>query len=186
VALLDEGGDFTQANRHNALERLAKHVERLLTTRFQDMRGIIHTVSYNNAYALLRHLKKSSVASRLVLPRSEDLLEIRDMLLQQDHTVLVAPTLTEGIDLPDDLCRFILYLKCPWGHLGDAWVKARMEQDYTWYVREAVIATVQGCGRATRHDTDWSITLLLDGQFARLFSRGKPFMPQWFLDGLKQ
>lgn len=185
VILLDEGGDFTQANRHNALERLARQVEKLLTTQFASVRGIIHTVSYNNAYTLLRHLKQSSIASRLVLPKSEDLLEVRQLLLRQEDTVLVAPTLTEGIDLPDDLCRFILYIKCPWAHLGDAWVKARMDHDYMWYVREAVIATVQGCGRATRHEDDWSVTLLLDGQFSRLLSRGKSFLPEWFLDSLK-
>ena len=186
VILLDEGGDFTQANRHNALERLAGQVERLLTDQFKSVRGIIHTVSYNNAYTLLRHLKKTPVASRLILPKSEDLLEIRALLEQQDATVLVAPTLTEGIDLPDDLCRFILFLKCPWAHLGDAWVKARMEHDYRWYLREAVIATVQGSGRATRHDQDWSVTLLLDGQFSRLLTRGKAFLPNWFLDSLSQ
>src|SRR5439155_626113 len=51
-------------------------------------------------------------------------------------TVLVSPSLREGVDLPDDFLRFQVVTKLPYPDLGDPWTAARQARDPRWYALE--------------------------------------------------
>jgi len=42
-----------------------------------------------------------------------------------EPTVLISPSLHLGLDLKDDLSRFQIIIKVPYGNLGDRWISAR-------------------------------------------------------------
>jgi ATP-dependent DNA helicase DinG len=97
-------------------------------------------------------------------------------------TVLVSPSLREGIDLPDDFLRFQVLTKLPYPDLGDPWTAARRARDPRWYAVETAKALLQAYGRSCRHAEDHGVTYVLDGQFARFLQRYRVLLPEWFLD----
>jgi ATP-dependent DNA helicase DinG len=97
-------------------------------------------------------------------------------------TVLVSPSLREGVDLPDDFLRFQVLTKLPYPDLGDPWTAARRERDPRWYAVETAKALLQTYGRSCRHADDHGVTYVLDAQFARFLQRYRVLLPEWFLD----
>jgi ATP-dependent DNA helicase DinG len=97
-------------------------------------------------------------------------------------TVLVSPSLREGVDLPDDFLRFQVLTKLPYPDLGDPWTAARRERDPRWYAVETAKALLQAYGRSCRHADDHGVTYVLDAQFARFLQRYRVLLPEWFLD----
>ena len=97
-------------------------------------------------------------------------------------TVLVSPSLREGVDLPDDFLRFQILTKLPYPDLGDPWTAARCGRDPRWYAVETAKALLQAYGRSCRHAEDHGVTYVLDAQFARFVQRYRVLLPDWFLD----
>lgn len=170
-------GSFNHENREKVRPEYTKFVDILLQTHFAGVRGVIHSVSYENAEFIKQH---STEAARMAFPDSEDLLTIVDLLQTRHDLVVVSPTVTEGLDLKDDLCRFVIFFKVPYQSLGDKWIKARCNKDSTWYAREAIIKIVQGSGRGTRSEDDHAITAILDEQFLRLWRNNRHLFPEWY------
>ena len=100
----------------------------------------------------------------------------------QQPTVLVSPSLREGVDLPDDFLRFQVITKMPYPDLGDPWTAARRQHDPRWYALETAKALVQAYGRSCRHAGDYGTTYLLDGQFERFLALDRELLPEWFLE----
>lgn len=148
------------ANIINSILKSDKHI---------NEKGIIHTGSYKNAYELLKYLD-NDVKKRIHIYNSAK--EKQDVLLDYEDSrngVLVGPTLTEGIDFPEDGCRFIIILKIPYPYLGDNLVKAKNALFPRWYNSETSKNVIQGIGRGNRTPTDWSTTYILDGCFSSLY-----------------
>lgn len=99
-------------------------------------------------------------------------------------TLLVSPSITEGMDLKYDRGRFAVIAKVPYPFLGDAWVKRRMQLSKDWYNRQAITGIIQGCGRVVRADDDWGQVYILDESFSFLYKHTVHMIPQWWKDGL--
>jgi len=97
-------------------------------------------------------------------------------------TVLVSPSLREGIDLPDDFLRFQIVTKLPFPDLGDPWTAARRARDQRWYAVETAKALLQAYGRSCRHAGDHGVTYVLDAQFARFIQHYRVLLPEWFVE----
>jgi ATP-dependent DNA helicase DinG len=97
-------------------------------------------------------------------------------------TVLVSPSLREGVDLPDDFLRFQIVTKMPYPDLGDPWTAVRRARDPRWYAVETAKALVQAYGRSCRHAGDHGVTYVLDAQFERFLQHNRPLLPEWFLE----
>ncbi len=149
-------------------------------------KGVLHVASYAVARRLVAELARTAPAAarRLIFVQSS---EAKRRALEQHRaspspTVLVSPSLREGVDLPDDFLRFQIVTKMPYGDLGDPWTEARCRRDPRWYALEAAKALVQAYGRSCRHAEDFGVTYVLDAQFARFLQHYRPLLPEWFLD----
>jgi len=145
------------------------------------VRGIIHSVSYTNAkviYDVSRH------RGRMIIPETSQLMNINNLLRKRENTIIVSPAILEGVDLKDDLSRFQIFPKVPYGNLGDTWIKRKMQKNYSWYQREAALKIVQGSGRSIRSPEDWGVTLILDNNFLKLLKKRNLF-PKSFLDSIE-
>ena len=89
------------------------------------------------------------------------------------NTILIGPTLMEGVDLPDDDCRFIIIMKVPYPNMGDKLVSAKMKLFPTWYNSKTSNMIIQGIGRGVRNPKDWCKTYILDGCFYSLYTNTK-------------
>jgi ATP-dependent DNA helicase DinG len=169
-----------------ALEPALADAVASILARHATEKGLIHAASYASARRLMRDLAARAPAefSRLIFVESA---EAKTRALEQHRhsplpTVLVSPSLREGVDLPDDFLRFQVITKMPYPDLGDPWTAARQSRDPRWYALETAKALVQAYGRSCRHAEDHGVTYVLDAQFARFLQRYRPLLPEWLLD----
>jgi Rad3-related DNA helicase len=147
-------------------------------------KGLVHAASYAAARRLLAGLAAGAPAQyrRVIFVESS---EAKGRALDQHRasslpTVLLSPSLREGVDLPDDFLRFQIITKVPYPDLGDPWTAARQARDPRWYALETAKALVQAYGRSCRHAGDHGVTYVLDAHFARFLQRYRPLLPAWF------
>jgi ATP-dependent DNA helicase DinG len=151
-----------------------------------DDKGLIHVASYEMGRRLVHDLAaRAPRESRRLL--WIDSAGAKGPALEHHRasplpTVLVSPSLREGVDLPDDFLRFQVLTKLPYPDLGDPWTAARRARDPRWYAVETAKALVQAYGRSCRHTGDHGVTYVLDAQFARFLQHYRVLLPEWFLD----
>jgi Rad3-related DNA helicase len=155
----------------------------------RDEKGLIHAPSYAVGRRLVADLaaRAPAQARRLIWVESTD-AKTRALELHRASpapTVLVSPSLREGVDLPDDFLRFQVVTKMPYPDLGDPWTAARQARDPRWYALETAKALVQAYGRSCRHADDYGLTYILDGQFERFLVHYRALLPPWFLDAVR-
>ncbi|MCK5019931.1 MAG: hypothetical protein KAS32_22945, partial [Candidatus Peribacteraceae bacterium] len=118
------------------VEVLPKLVETIdsLVKKLEDargpMRGIIHSVSYKNAQTIK---DLSANGKRMIIPDGREIMDIAEVLLRYDDTIIVSPRILEGVDLMGDLSRFQFFPKVPYPFLGDEWIKSKMKNNQAWY-----------------------------------------------------
>lgn len=173
-------GKMSMRDVDDTLPRLVQAVKALLEVH-SDQKGIIHTTNFRVAH----HLRDSLRDPRLLVHGSED----RDEVLRRHHdspepTVLVSPSMTEGISLDDDLSRFQIIAKLPYPNLGDRALKKRCDRDPWYYDYLTTRSFVQAVGRSVRNEKDWAVTYVLDGCFEAFLRKNKRILPQYILDAM--
>lgn len=158
-----------------------------LALRHEDEKGVVHAHSYKIAAFIAKHLSPE-VGWRVVTHESA---AGRDAALSRhlnspDPTILLTPSMTEGIDLAEDLARWQVLCKVPYPYIGDKQVAARMERDREWYDWRTTLSVVQAYGRSVRSDTDSAVTYLLDADFPNFLRRQARRLPSWFVEALDQ
>ena len=113
----------------------------------------------------------------------------RDMMLRyhietDEPTVLVSPSMGEGVDLKDDLSRFQVFCKTPFPYIGDARTKKRMQKNDGWYDYMTCKSIVQAAGRSIRNENDYATTYILDACFDNFYRRNKRMFPKSFRDSM--
>lgn len=176
---------LTRAHLDNDLPRLAAALTEIMEEHPTE-KGIVHAHSYRIADYLLRNLP---LAQRARLVTHHD-AGGRDAALARhcgspDATVLLTPSMTEGIDLVDDLSRWQVICKIPYPYLGDAQVRARTDLDPAWYDWRTCLGVVQAYGRSVRADDDFAVTYLLDADFPAFLRRQRRRLPEWFLEAIE-
>jgi len=174
-------GKMSMKEADATLPRLAEAVKELLKAH-HDQKGIIHTSNYRVA----RYLRDVLNDPRLLVHSDVD----RDQVLKHHHdspqpTVLVSPSMTEGVDLKDDLARFTIIAKLPYPNLGDKALKKRIARDPWYYDYLTVRSFVQALGRSVRHENDTCVTYVLDGCAEAFISKNKRTIPEYVQEALK-
>lgn len=149
-----------------------------LCNRYCKKKGIIQTWTYDIAKRIYDEAP-DELRQRMLL--YNDSKEKRDLIEYHNSTdvptILIGPTLNEGIDLPGDACRFILMLKVPYPFMGSKLVKKKAEIYDGWYNNETLRTIIQSIGRGIRYNGDWCQTYILDGCFASLYYSMKKSFP---------
>ncbi len=154
-------------------------------------RVLVHTVSYPMTSFLDDYLRSSVHSSRVISYSNSATRDgAVEMYRSHEGSVLLAPSLDRGIDLPDDMCRVIIIAKVPFPNLGDKQVKKRFYGTYTgkgWFYMQTIRSIVQMSGRGMRHRDDSVTTYILDGQFVNNVwpsPFGRSRIPKWWANAL--
>lgn len=179
---------WKQPERANERQELLDATKKLLDMH-SDHSGLIHTGNFAVAEWLTTQLANHKTHN--VYQHNPDSGDDRNAVItafQDDPkpSVLISPSSTEGLDLKDDLGRFAIFAKVPFGYLGDQWIKKRMQMSTRWYQQRTLIDVIQGGGRVVRDATDWGNVYILDGNWTFLFHKAKYMVPQWWLDAYKK
>ena len=87
----------------------------------------------------------------------------------KNPSVLISPSLFEGIDLPDDNSNYQLMIKAPYQSLANKRTATILKKYPKIYNIITLFKIIQGFGRSTRHRDDKSITYCFDGNIKKLF-----------------
>jgi len=163
-----------------SLPKMLKMVKKILDEHPKE-KGIIHC----HTYKIANYLKTNLRSDRVLIHDSSD----RDKVLQ-DHmaskkpTVLLSPSMTEGVDLKGDASRFQVLCKIPYPSLGDKIVRKRMNKWKWWYPLQTSKTIIQSIGRSVRSSDDYAITYILDADWERFFSRNQDMFPESFKESI--
>lgn len=171
------------ANKSASLPKIAEMAAKIISA--NNCRGIIHTGSYENARYFYNNMPKELRKRLLLYGNSRQKEEIIDEFKYSTNKVLVGPTLMEGIDLPHDLCRFIILMKVPYPNITAKLVKKKIELFPQWYNSTTSNSIIQSIGRGVRSENDYCTTYILDGCFGALYEQTKDQYPQNIKDRLK-
>jgi Rad3-related DNA helicase len=166
----------------NTLPKMAKVVKELLDSHPDD-KGIIHCHTFKIAKYLWQYVE----GDRLLIHETHDRDEVLQKHMQSDKpTVLLSPSMSEGVDLRDDCSRFQIICKIPYPYLGDKVVKKRMTKWPGWYPLQTAKSIVQAVGRSIRSVDDHAVTYILDAQWRSFYGRYKKFFPADFHNCIKR
>lgn len=168
---------MSKSCKDESFPKLMKVIYEVCNNKLDD-KGIIQTGSYSNAVELYDKAPES-IKNRLLLynnpKEKEEAIEIHKK--SKKPTILLGPTLIEGIDLPGDLCRFIIILKVPYPSLADSYVKRKVALCPEWYASVTSNLIIQGIGRGVRYNSDYCETFILDACFNYLYLTTKDQYP---------
>jgi len=174
-------GSLTYKDIDKSLPNIVKAIKQLVDKEHSNVKGIIHAGSYKISKYIVDNFK----SNRLLTHNQADRMEIYKVhLTSPKPTVLLSPSLTEGIDLVDDLSRFQIIVKVPYPSLGDEYVKQKMNRVPGWYSWETAKTIIQSYGRSIRNENDFSTTYILDSNFTWFYKNNEQFFPKWFKDAL--
>lgn len=160
---------------------LIKKINEVLDSHPND-KGIIHSASYDLTMKIHEGLSKTNQKRLVVYNGAEEKQTGIDKMNKNGNFVLMGPSLLEGVNLPDDKCRFLIIAKVPYLSLGDKFVKAKLEASPNWYQSKAIVSILQGVGRGVRSETDYCDTYILDGNFADLLYKNRDAFSRDFIN----
>lgn len=158
---------FTE--KEKSLEKLKPIIYKICRN-FENNRGMIQTGSYQLAKNIIDNAPEDIKSRLLYYNGSKEKIDILVQHQLYKDKILIGPTLTEGIDLPDDLCRFIIITKMPYPSIKDRLVCAKMEIFPYWYNSTTSNIIIQGIGRGVRNENDYCTTYILDACFMKLYT----------------
>lgn len=128
-------GDMSRQAKERAIPHLCTHIARIVSD-FSQCKGVVHTHSYDINQRVFQYLM-GKFGNRIIT-HSRDARDREDAIRRHcasnEASVLVSPSLNEGVDLKDDLARFQIVCKVPYRRL-DAYTRARSA--LAWIIREA-------------------------------------------------
>lgn len=152
---------------------------KLIIKNHKNEKGVIHTQSYKRAIKIFNDLKGYNVFLHEQGNGNDNI--IKKWIISKKQ-ILVSPSIKDGVDLKDDLCRFQILLKIPYPNIGNSRVSyiLKKKKDRAWYIEQTIKDIVQMYGRAIRSPTDHAMFYIVDSSFNDLPKRN---FPKWFLEG---
>lgn len=175
-------GSLNKENIDSKLERAQKIISYIAAK--NKTRGIIHTHTHKIADYIFINAKAGLKKRLTCTVKNNSREEMITHHILTKGSILLSPSLTEGLDLYENLGRWGIIVKVPYPNLGDPIIKARSNIDFKWYIWQTCLTIVQACGRTTRSEKDWSTVYILDGEFERLFRSYPEMFPKWFRDAV--
>jgi Rad3-related DNA helicase len=172
-------GKMSYYSKKETFARAVPILQRILEKNNQH-KGIIHTSNYEFSNWIKTAIRDSRLIFHDSATREKSL---EQHLISKEETVLVSPSMINGVDLKDDFSRFQVILKVPFPNLVSTKIKKRLDTKPEWYNWKTLVDLLQAYGRSIRNDEDWAETYILDECFDQILNNNN--VPQYFLEALK-
>jgi Rad3-related DNA helicase len=170
---------LTWKNKEKSWPTIVKRFDEILN-KHKDERGIVHTGNFS---FMIKILKESKYKKRLfTYTNTKEKMIIMPKFKRSKNGILIGPSLLEGIDLPNDLSRFQIFLKVPYRQITDNFTQQKMRYNSKWYSWKTAISITQGIGRSIRNDGDYAVTYLLDGSFKDFIKYNSNILEKFIVD----
>jgi len=177
--IFSPAGSMSFKNINNTLPVLTEMIHHILDLH-ESEKGIIHTHSIKIAEFIKNNIKQK-YKKRILIAYGENRNKVLEKHIKsKKNTVLLSPSMSEGVDLKGDLSAFQVICKIPFPYLGDKVVKKKMEKWKWWYNVETMRTVIQSLGRSIRSEDDKAVTYILDDDWKRLMYKSKDILPKGF------
>ena len=174
-------GKLTYNEKMKTLPKAYSVIDNILADHINE-KGIIHCNSREFASKIIDNCLDFN---RFIVYENSFEKELAiEELKESDNGVIVAYSLEEGLNLPDDDIRFQILLKCPYPSLADKQIKARQKADYTWYLLETIRKVIQTVGRGMRNENDYCKNYLIDTSFKNILKN--KYCPKYLKDSVQK
>ena len=166
---------LSYANKVANLPKMLSAISKIMQ-RHPTHNGVIHTSTKEIARYIVNNMQAidpESAARLVTYEATHEKKELVNMLRANTNHVIVAYSMTEGVSLDDDKCRFQIIAKLSWQSLADLVVKTKADNHPEWYTMKVAQAVIQAVGRGVRHASDWCETYILDHSITRVLSKLK-------------
>lgn len=180
-------GSMSYKNYDATLPKLLRKLERIFDKHSGD-KGIVHCQSFKTMGHIMNHFRGTAHGKRILSHDSysnSKALAITSHMETDAPTILLSPSMTEGLDLRGDLSRFQVVAKMPFASLADPYVKTRMSLDEDWYRWQTALTLVQSLGRSIRSKEDHAVSYIIDGDFGNFMRQAQSILPDWWLDSVE-
>jgi len=164
--------DYNYRNKEQAIPMISKAMNTIINTYHPNDLGVIHTSSYSDAWEFRPLL---GITQRIFIPKIHEIKE------HIGKKVLIGPSLFEGVDFKDDKARWQIITKMPYSSIGDTYTQIKMNYNKKWYFNVTLKKIIQAIGRVVRHEEDYGVTYILDGNFKNFI----PYLPEYIKESLK-
>jgi ATP-dependent DNA helicase DinG len=163
-------------------DALVPYIDRIIE-QHGSQRGIVHTVSYPLAAAILQ---RSRHRGRLMSHLTENREQVLNTFRQSEDKVLLSPSMTTGVDLPYDQLRFQVLAKLPFADRSDLVLQAQSKTELgnKLGLQDCAITLAQAYGRGMRAEDDFCVTYLLDRNYDWFRWAAKAMIPSWFTEAI--
>ena len=166
------------------LPKVMSQIEEICKS-YQGIHGIIQTGSYEFAKYVVDNASPGLRSRLLMYNNTSEKKQAINNFESFHGKILIGPSLLEGLNFADDLCRFIIVLKVPYASLADRLVKSKMAVYPNWYINDVINKMVQGLGRGIRSKEDWCESYILDGCWNDIMERSSHFLTPTLIKRLK-
>jgi Rad3-related DNA helicase len=171
-------GKMSFYNKKETFSKTVPILKKIISKNINN-KGIIHSATYE----LTSWIQNSIPEKRFIFHTSADREKaLSNHISSSMNTIIVSPSMINGIDLKDDLSRFQVILKVPFPNLTSLKIKKRLESNPEWYSWKTLVDILQQYGRSIRNEEDWAETYILDECFDQVLSLN--YLPQYFKDAL--
>lgn len=178
---LTKTGSMSKKNIEVSFPNLISDIRKILSIH-SGQKGIIHVSSHR----LASDIANSVGSNRLAIV--ED-FKNRNQMLQHHFdsnadSVLISPSLMQGVDLKDQLSRFQIIAKVPFPNLGDKYISVKKDLLPKWYAYQTAKTIVQSYGRSVRNENDYAVTYILDSDFQWFLKYNNNMFPKYFKEAI--
>jgi len=179
--------EVTSKNQEQSWPKIVEGVLGVLALHPDD-RVLVHTVSYPMATFLMKELWRRTRRPLVTYSNARERDEALERYKTTPGSVLIAPSMDRGIDLPGDLCRVMVIAKIPYPNLGDKRTAARLHgsrDGQSWYAVNTVRSLVQMTGRGVRSVDDHATAYILDHTFTtNIWRQRRSLLPGWWCEAV--
>jgi len=168
--------ELNSYNWHKHVDALRGEIRNLSQDRHRGQKGLVHVSSYSKADDLHESLDDIAICHE----DDDDTDDVKDKWQSGDKDVLISPSMRQGVDLPDDECRWQALAKVPWRPIQGRTDELKDREGESWYLDCAAREIIQASGRAVRHEDDWAVFHILDD----LPNRLREHFPDWFSESV--
>lgn len=155
--------NYNTMQDYNTINNILKSCEEIVNIG-SDVNGIILTTTFNLTHKIAERISKK-VPSVKVFEHVQG-KKVADIIEEFKNTkvpsVLISPSLWEGISLDDDKSRYQIICKTPYGSLAskrNKYIQLKLPEIYQ---QQTLLTLIQGFGRSVRNKEDYCITYCLD------------------------
>lgn len=128
-----------------------------------EVNGIILTTNFGLAHKIAERIRKNKIVKVFEHKEGEKIADVLKSFKESTETsVLISPSLWEGISLNDDASRYQIVCKTPYGSLAskrNKFIQVRLPEIYQ---QQTLLTLIQGFGRSVRNKDDFCFTFCLD------------------------